>query len=180
MSSPIYTIGHSTRSLEKLVELLQQNQITQLIDVRSRPGSRRLPHFNANHLAQSLPLNGIKYLQLPALGGLRKTRPDSPNQGWRNLSFRGYADYMASDEWRQGLDQLITLSQSAVTSVMCAEAVPWRCHRSLIADGLVARDIEVHHIIGKKTPGVHFLNPLACVKDDHITYPGTLRLPLDE
>jgi uncharacterized protein (DUF488 family) len=144
----IWTIGHSTRSLDELIELLLRNEIELLADVRTAPGSRRLPHFGKSVLEVELPRHGIVYVHLPALGGLRKPRPDSVNSGWRNASFRGYADYMQTREFALALEDLMRLARERRTCVMCAEAVPWRCHRSLIADALTARGVEVLHIIG--------------------------------
>jgi uncharacterized protein (DUF488 family) len=144
--------------------------------VRTVPASRRMPHFAKAALERSLPAQGIGYLHMPALGGLRKPRPDSINLGWRNVGFRGYADHMQTDEFRRGLDQLISLRWRV--AIMCAEAVPWRCHRSLIADALLVRGVEVRHITGKGEPALHSLTPFAQVDGDRITYPAADTLGL--
>jgi len=169
----IFTIGHSTRSIDELVGLLRPNRIELLVDVRTVPGSRRLPQFNRPALERSLPAAGIRYLHLPELGGLRKPRPDSPNAGWRNSAFRGYADYMQEAGFHKALDRLIALADETTLAVMCAEAVPWRCHRSLIADALLVRGLSVRHIIDAQAPQLHELNPMAVVNGGRITYPAT-------
>jgi uncharacterized protein (DUF488 family) len=176
---PLFTVGHSTRALDELVELLRQHQVTLLADVRTSPASRRLPHFSRAALAALLPPRGLAYVHLPELGGFRRPRPGSPNDGWSNQSFRGYADYMATDQWRAGLERLVELAAEQNVAAMCAEALPWRCHRSLIADCLVARGLPVLHLLGPGQTQVHRLTPFACVKGDGITYPAPDRLPLD-
>jgi len=138
----LFTIGHSTRALDEFVQLLQANNVDLVADVRTAPGSRRMPHFASAALADELPLRGIEYVHLPELGGLRKPKSDSINMGWRNVSFRGYADYMQTDTFAVGLDHLLALAARHALAIMCAEAVPWRCHRSLIADALTARGVE--------------------------------------
>lgn len=145
----IYTVGHSTHSLEALVALLRPAGVTMLVDVRTVPRSRHNPQFNHEALEVDLPARGIAYQHLPALGGLRHPRPDSPNTGWDNPSFRGYADYMQTAEFREGLRQLLGLAAVGAgnMAVMCAEAVPWRCHRSLLADALTARGVAVAHLL---------------------------------
>jgi uncharacterized protein (DUF488 family) len=153
------------------VALLKQNHIQLLADVRTAPGSRRMPHFNRVDLERTLAADGIRYIHLPELGGLRKPRVDSPNGGWHNSSFRGYADYMQEPSFWQALDALIALARDSTVAIMCAEAVPWRCHRNLIADALTVRGLEVRHIIGNAQPRVHRLNPLARVNAGSITYP---------
>jgi uncharacterized protein (DUF488 family) len=135
----LFTIGHSTRTLDEFVRLLQANNVDLVADVRTAPGSRRLPHFAKAALADELPLQGIEYVHLPELGGLRGAKSDSINTGWRNLSFRGYADYMQTDAFAAALNHLLALAGGHALAIMCAEAVPWRCHRSLIADALTAR-----------------------------------------
>ncbi len=132
----LYTIGHSTRTLEEFLDLLQAHGIQELVDVRTIPQSRRYPHFGKDALATALKEAGIVYTHLPQLGGLRHTTKDSVNTGWRNLSFRGYADYMATNAFEEGLQALKAIAEQRITAIMCAEAVPWRCHRSLIADDL--------------------------------------------
>jgi len=146
--------------------------------VRTAPGSRRMPHFARASLELTLPERGIEYGHMPELGGLRKPRPDSVNAGWRNDSFRGYADYMQTDDFWRAIDQLRALAAAKTTAIMCAEAVPWRCHRSLIADALTVQGVEVRHITGKGQPAAHRLTPFAFVVDRRITYPGTDTLPI--
>jgi uncharacterized protein (DUF488 family) len=166
----IYTIGHSTRSLEELVALLQREGVRHLVDVRAHPGSRRHPHFHRDALALSLPEHGISYSHHPELGGRRRALPDSPNSGWRNVSFRAYADFMGTEVFRSALDALIALAGVEPVAIMCAEAVPWRCHRWLISDALVARGIEVRHILGASSEQ-HSLTRFAVVHDANVTYP---------
>ena len=151
---------------------MKQNQVELLVDVRTVPASRRMPHFAKAALERSLPEHGIAYLHMPELGGLRKPRPDSTNSGWRNVSFRGYADYMQTDEFWAAIDRLIVLAGQRRLAIMCAEAVPWRCHRSLIADALTVRGVEVRHITGPAAPSLHRLTPLAHVERGRITYPA--------
>ena len=139
--------------------------------MRTVPASRRMPHFARAALERSLPEHGIAYLHMPELGGLRKPRPDSINTGWRNVSFRGYADYMQTDEFWAGIERLRSLGDQHRTAIMCAEAVPWRCHRSLIADALTVRDVEVMHITSNAEPALHKMTPFARVEDGRITYP---------
>jgi uncharacterized protein (DUF488 family) len=152
--------------------------VERLIDVRTAPGSRRLPHFARASLEVALPERGIEYMHMPELGGLRKPRPDSVNSAWRNDSFRGYADYMQTDDFWLALDRLRALAAAKRTAVMCAEAVPWRCHRSLIADALTIQGVEVRHITGRGEPAAHRLTPFGFVVEGRITYPGTDTLPL--
>ncbi len=152
--------------------------VKRLIDVRTAPGSRRMPHFSRSSLEASLPAHGIEYLHMPELGGLRKPKRDSVNSAWRNDSFRGYADYMQTDEFWHAIDGLRKLAASKRTAIMCAEAVPWRCHRSLIADALTVEGVDVRHITGKGEPSPHRLTPFADVVNGRITYPGTDTLPL--
>ena len=152
--------------------------VERLVDVRTTPGSRRMPHFARASLEVTLPERGIEYLHMSELGGLRKPRHDSVNGGWRNDSFRGYADYMQTDDFWRAIDRLRVLAATKTTAIMCAEAVPWRCHRSLIADALTVRGIEVRHITGKGAPAAHRLTAFAAVVEGRITYPGTDTLPL--
>ncbi len=168
----IFTIGHSTRPLEQFIELLQAHGVTLVADVRTVPRSRHNPQFNRDTLPGALASAGIGYRHLPALGGLRRTSPESPNTGWRNASFRGFADYMQTPEFAAGLDELLTLAVQARVAIMCAETVPWRCHRSLIADALVVRGIPVEHIIGPGRTQAHQLTPFAHVEGIQITYPA--------
>jgi uncharacterized protein (DUF488 family) len=168
----IYTIGHSTRTSEDFIELLKQFGIEHLVDVRTVPRSRRNPQFNQENLSQALAAQEIQYTHLPELGGLRKPRLDSINNAWRNASFRGYADYMGTAEFEFGLEKLTGLADSGTVVVMCAEAVPWRCHRSLIGDALLVRGIEVIDIIGPGKSQPHKLTPFAQVEGTFVTYPG--------
>jgi uncharacterized protein (DUF488 family) len=178
-SLPIFTVGHSNRSLDALLGLLHEGEVELLADVRTRPGSQRLPHFSRPALEALLPGRGVGYVHLPELGGFRRPRPDSPNDGWQNRAFRGYADYMATPEWEAGLERLIGLAGERRTAVMCAEAVPWRCHRNLIADALVVRGLAVTHLLGPGQTQPHRLTPFAQIIDGRITYPAPDRLPLD-
>jgi uncharacterized protein (DUF488 family) len=168
----VLTIGHSTLPVETLIERLEAQGVTCLVDVRTIPRSRHYPQFNEDALAKALHRAGIGYTHVAALGGLRKTRPDSPNKGWRNTSFRGYADYMQTPEFEAGLELLIRLATRERVAIMCAEAVPWRCHRSLIADSLMVRGIPVAHIIGAGRPRPHALTRFAKVRGERITYPA--------
>jgi uncharacterized protein (DUF488 family) len=167
----IYTIGHSTRSLEELTALLEENGIERLADIRRYPGSRRYPHFSQDALSQSLPEHGIEYVHLPDLGGRRKSLPDSPNTFWRNEQFRAYADHMGTDEFREAVNGL--LASPKRTCVMCAEAVPWRCHRNLLADDLTRRGVEVLHILGPRSVKRHVLNSHARIERDRLVYPDS-------
>jgi uncharacterized protein (DUF488 family) len=171
----LFTIGHSTRSLDELVGLLREHDVTLLADVRTAPGSRRMPHFTKAALATALPVRGIEYAHLLELGGLRRPRPDSPNAGWRNESFRGYADHMADVDFAAGVERLVGWSRDRDVAVMCAEAVPWRCHRSLIADALLVRGVGVTHVIGPARTQPATLTPFARVDDGRITYPGPVQ-----
>jgi uncharacterized protein (DUF488 family) len=175
----VLTIGHSTRSLEELIALLERSQVAELWDVRTAPGSRRLPHFTKASLAAALPAHGIAYRHVKELGGLRKPRPDSINTGWRNESFRGYADHMQSAEFAAALNDLIAAQEGRRLAIMCAEAVPWRCHRSLIADALSARGVEVLEIIDEKPPRRHRMTPFALVESGTVRYPAADTLDLD-
>jgi uncharacterized protein (DUF488 family) len=170
----IFTVGHSTRSFEEFTDLLRAWRIDAIADVRTVPRSRRNPQFNADALAMALPAAGIAYLPMPALGGWRRPRPDSPNAAWRLASFRGYADYMQTPEFDHALDDLIAAARGHQLAAMCAEAVPWRCHRSLIADALVARGCDVHDILSATKADPHRLTPFARIEHHHVTYPATL------
>lgn len=170
----VYTIGHSTRSFDELVELLRAHGIERLVDVRTVPRSRTNPQFNRDTFGPALRNRRIAYRHMKELGGLRRARPDSVNTGWRNASFRGFADYMQTDEFRAALDELEALAAEKATAIMCAEAVPWRCHRSLIADALIARGHEVRDIMSPTSAKPRTLNPMAKVEGDEITYPGLL------
>src|SRR6266850_7667170 len=152
----IWTIGHSTRAIDEFISLLEENEINLLADVRAWPGSKRYPQFNKDALAESLSAHGIRYEHFPELGGKRKSKPDSRNVAWRNASFRGYADYMETEQFRRGVDRLVDLANDiGLTAIMCAEAVWWRCHRGLISDFLKARSTEVTHIVDAKKTEPH-------------------------
>lgn len=166
----IWTIGHSTRSLDELVELLEENKIEAVADVRSFPGSRKFPHFNAEALAVSLPKSGIQYFPLKQLGGRRKVRRDSPHTVWRNDAFRGYADYMDTDDFKKGIDELLDLASEKRIAIMCAEAVWWRCHRSMISDYLKAEGHTVLHIISSQKTEIHPFTSAAKIVDGHLYY----------
>ncbi|HXO18623.1 MAG TPA: DUF488 domain-containing protein [Thermoanaerobaculia bacterium] len=159
----VYTVGHSTRAAAELLSLLRENGVELLTDVRRFPGSRRYPQFSRQALAAALEAEGIAYLHAPDLGGRRPPRPDSPNTAWRVAAFRGYADYMDTAEFRAALERLIADAARRTTAILCAEAVPWRCHRRLIADALVAQGVEVRHILGPGRLDLHVLNPAARV-----------------
>ncbi len=172
MPLTIYTIGHSTRTLNTFLRLLHAHGIEQVADVRTVPRSRANPQFGQDALPAELEAEGLRYVHLPGLGGWRRPRPDSPNAGWRNASFRGYADYMLTPEFEQNLEALLALARTAPTAIMCAEAVPYRCHRSLIADALTARGIEVRHISSLRSANLHELTPWAKVEGTRLTYPA--------
>ncbi len=170
-SAPVYTIGHSTRTLADFIRLLKNFGVTLVADVRTVPRSRHNPQFNKDTLPLDLAAAGLGYLHLPGLGGLRKTRPESPNQGWRSPAFRGFADYMQTPEFEAELAGLLDLARKQPTAVMCAEAVPWRCHRSLIADALTVRGVRVEHILGLEKSQPHHLTPFARVAGTRLSYP---------
>jgi uncharacterized protein (DUF488 family) len=167
----IWTVGHSTRAIDEFISLIQANDIKLLADVRSLPGSRRYPQFNREMLAGSLGKAGIHYEHFPELGGRRKPRSDSRNLAWRNASFRGYADYMETEEFRKGVERLLDLAAGAgPTAIMCAEAVWWRCHRSLISDYLKARRIEVMHILDANKTQAHPYTSAARIVNGELSY----------
>ncbi len=168
----VCTIGHSTRDLDAFLHLLELHQAEVVVDVRTVPRSRRNPQFGRETLPASLRAAGIDYTHMPGLGGLRHPRPDSANSGWRNASFRGYADYMQTAEFQENLRQLMELASTRRIVLMCAEAVPWRCHRSLIADALLVRGYHVEHIMSATRSQPHRLTPWARVEDTQITYPA--------
>ena len=168
----IYTVGHSTRTTEQFLALLKAHGIEELVDVRTIPRSRHNPQFGREDLAASLQRAGIAYIHLGKLGGLRHASKDSVNLGWQNTSFRGFADYMATPEFTLGLDELKALAEQKTVAIMCAEAVPWRCHRSLISDALMILGWKVLHIQSRKTANLHKLTPLLEVQDGKITYPA--------
>jgi uncharacterized protein (DUF488 family) len=186
----IWTIGHSTRTIDEFISLLKENKINLLADVRTWPGSKRYPHFNKDALAKSLSEQGIRYEHFPELGGKRKSKPDSRNTAWRNASFRGYADYMETEQFQNGIERLLNIAgqgaeswavaekrydgSEAVTpcaiAIMCAEAVWWRCHRSLIADCLKARGVEVLHVLGATKVDPHPYTPAARIVNGELSY----------
>ncbi len=169
----LYTIGHSTRSLEEMVEILKSANVGLLVDVRTVPRSRHTPQFNKDRLQRQLPAMGIEYRHLPELGGFRQSIGEaSPNTGWRNKGFRGFADYMLTDAFTQALNDLIQIAREQRAAIMCAEAVPWRCHRSLIADALLIRGIQVQHLMGVDKAQSHELTSFAKVDGESIVYPG--------
>lgn len=175
MESPwptVWTIGHSTRVAADFIQILKIHQINKLVDVRSFPGSRRYPQFNSSELSESLAGGGIRYHHLPALGGRRRPSPYSKNTAWRNPSFRAYADHMETVEFKQGLEQLVELARKNRTAVMCAEALWWRCHRSLIADYLKALGATVIHVSDEKQGQIHPYTTAARVDQGRLSYEG--------
>ncbi len=169
----IFTVGHSTRALEEFIRLLQAYHVRTLVDVRTIPRSRRNPQFNQETLPNDLEKLGIKYAWLKGLGGLRRPQKESLNIGWRNASFRGFADYMQTPEFESSLQELIELARNRIIAIMCAEAVPWRCHRSLISDVLLVRGVQVEHIMSPKTSTKHAITKWARVEGQRIRYPST-------
>ena len=167
----VLTVGHSTRSIETFLELLVGHRVTQLVDVRTVPRSRHNPQFNEDALPISLATANIGYAHASGLGGFRPTTADSPNTGWRNLSFRGYADYMQTTDFAANLASVIELARTDRVALMCAEAVPWRCHRSLIADALLVHGVFACEIVNPKRLQPHKLTPFAGVRGEEITYP---------
>ena len=168
----VVTIGHSTRTLETFIQLLQIFDVKQVIDVRTVPRSRHNPQFNHDTLPDDLKTAGIGYLHMPGLGGLRRPKPDSINLGWRNTSFRGFADYMRTPEFEGHLGELVKLAERKRIALMCAEAVPWRCHRSLISDALEVRGIKVVHLLSATHPQPHRMTPFARWDGKSLTYPA--------
>jgi uncharacterized protein (DUF488 family) len=167
----IWTIGHSTRGIDEFISLLKENQIKLLVDVRAFPSSKRYPQFNKDALEESLTTYGIRYEHFPELGGKRKSKPDSRNTAWRNASFRGYADYMETEQFQKGIERLLDVAAEAgPTAVMCAEAVWWRCHRSLISDFLKARGLEVLHILGANKVEPHPYTSAARIVNGELSY----------
>ena len=167
----ILTIGHSTRTLPEFVEMLKAYHVTLVVDVRSVPRSRHNPQFNKETLPNALKLEGVSYVHMPGIGGLRRPKSDSVNTAWDNKSFRGYADFMQTKEFIEQLLDLIAFARENHVAVMCAEALPWRCHRSVIADALVVRNVKVEHIISKDSTIRHTLTEWAHVEGTKITYP---------
>ncbi len=168
----VLTIGHSTRPIDIFVRLLAANGVTHLVDVRTVPRSRHNPQFNSDALAGALQGAGIAYTHVPGLGGFRQASPDSANAAWRNASFRGYADYMQTPPFAQHLAEVITLAGQERIALMCAEAVPWRCHRSLISDALMVRGVAVEEIVSETRRQPHRLTPFARVDGTSLTYPA--------
>jgi uncharacterized protein (DUF488 family) len=165
----LMTVGHSTRTIEQFLELLRSHGVEALVDIRTVPKSRANPQFAGDALAKSLTAAGIEYRWIRGLGGLRHARKDSTNTGWRNASFRGYADYMQTPEFESALAELMRIPGR--TAILCAEAVPWRCHRSLVADALTARGVEVWHLMGAGKKNRHHMTPFAKVEGERVTYP---------
>ena len=170
-SPRVMTIGHSTRTLAEFIRLLQAHGVSRVVDVRTVPRSRHNPQFNKDSLPGELQKVGLEYIHLPGLGGLRHTNTGSLNAGWRNSCFRSYADYMQTPEFERSLDELILLAKKERVALMCAEAVPWRCHRSLVADALSVRDIAAIEILSESSYRLHKLTPFALVNGTQITYP---------
>jgi len=169
----VYALGHSTRTLDDLIAILEAHAITTLVDIRTIPKSRHNPQFNQDVLKEGLENRGIQYLHCRELGGLRKARKDSVNTGWKNASFRGFADYMQTRKFASAIRQLMRLAKSAPLAVLCAEGNPFRCHRSLVADALIVRGVRVFHLTGKTSVRAHTLTPFAQVHGTKITYPGS-------
>ncbi len=175
----VFTVGHSTHALDELVEILRSHGVDQVVDIRKMAGSRRNPQFGEDALSASLPEHGITYRRLEALGGLRRTRTSEAtvNGAWRNASFRSYADYMQTDDFTRGVDELLELARRRQVAIMCAEAVPWRCHRSLVGDALVARGVEVLDIMSQTSAKPHTLTSFAEVDGARVWYPATAENP---
>ena len=168
----LWTLGHSTHPIEAFVALLKAHGIQQLIDIRTLPGSTRHPQFNQDNLKDSLAAAKIGYRHMKGLGGLRKPKADSINTGWKNSGFRGYADYMQTEEFERQLEQLIEWSEEMPTAVMCAEALPWKCHRSLLSDALGVRKVQVRHIMSATQAPPHRRTPFAKISKGKLSYPG--------
>lgn len=168
----IFTIGHSTHPIVEFIELLKSNGIEEVADIRTIPKSRFNPQFNKETLSTYLRNRGIGYRHMKSLGGLRHSRNDSPNTGWKNLSFRGYADYMQAEEFKKAIEELAEIARNKTTVIMCAEALPWKCHRSLVGDALTIRGFEVEDIMGPNKLNRHKLTPWARVEGERIVYPG--------
>jgi uncharacterized protein (DUF488 family) len=169
----ILTLGHSILPIEDFLALLKAHSVERLFDIRTIPRSRRNPQFNQDALQKSLEKAGIEYVHVPALGGLRHANKDSTNTGWKNPNFRGYADYMQTPEFDAAIAGLIQAAADKRSAIMCAEAVPWKCHRSLVSDALTARNIPVEHIMGSTKRQPHSVTPFAQVRGTHVTYPAT-------
>ncbi len=167
----IFTIGHSTHAIDDFLEMLKAHGIKQVVDVRTIPKSRHNPQYNSDTLKETLKRSGIGYVHLPKLGGLRHARKDSVNTAWENASFRGFADYMQTGEFEEGLRELLETADGRKTAIMCAEALPWRCHRSLIGDALLVRGIEVLDIMSRASVKPHVMTPWAEIKGTRVIYP---------
>ena len=174
MTKVIYTIGHSTHTIDEFVQMLRAHRVEVVVDVRTIPKSHHNPQFNEDELRTNLLKYGIGYIHLKELGGLRHTTKASTNTAWRNMSFRGYADYMQGSEFKNGIERLIEIATRKNAVVMCAEAVPWRCHRSLIGDALAVRNIRVEDIMSEKTSKLHTMTWFAKIEGERITYPGEI------
>jgi uncharacterized protein (DUF488 family) len=172
MKARVWTVGHSTRSADEFNQILNAHQIGALVDVRSFPGSRRYPHFNKPELAKALEDNAIQYVHNPQLGGRRRPTPNSKNTAWKNPSFRAYADHMDSEEFQEGIEALLELARGKRTAIMCAEALWWRCHRSMISDYLKADGIEVIHILDDKHTQLHPYTAAARIVEGRLSYEG--------
>ncbi len=176
-SLTVWTVGHSTRTIEEFIDILRQHRIEILVDVRHFPGSRRFPHFGKIALHDALVAAGIRYEHLVELGGRRPVRPDSRNVAWRNASFRGYADYTETQPFRDGVARLLEIARAGRTAFMCSEALWWRCHRSIIADYLRATGVEVFHILGARKVQAHPYTAAAQMVDGHLSYAGSQEEP---
>ncbi|WBS00435.1 DUF488 domain-containing protein [Pseudoduganella sp. SL102] len=174
---PVFTIGHSNRPIQEFIDLLREHRVARLLDIRTVPKSRHNPQFGQDQLPASLADAGIAYQYIGALGGLRHPRKDSPNAGWRNKSFRGYADYMQTDAFWHGVDEVAALAGRERIALMCAEAVPWRCHRSMVADALAVRGIAALHIINRGKTRPHVLTGFARVEGGNLVYPPEQEAP---
>lgn len=172
MPNLVYTIGHSTRPLEELTDLLRQFGVAELVDVRHFPGSRHNPQFNLENLREQLPAAGLLYSHQPELGGHRPHKPNSINLAWQNEAFRAYADYMATPEFAAGMEALLAKARARQACIMCAEVLPWRCHRRLIADALLVEGFEVQHILDARSVRPHVLTPWARVVEGRLIYPA--------
>jgi uncharacterized protein (DUF488 family) len=171
-SIQVWTIGHSTRSIDDFIEALASQRIKTLVDVRSFPSSRKFPHFNQQALSESLAEVEIEYLHMPELGGRRRARKDSPNTQWRNSAFRGYADYMETDAFREGIQRLLALAETGRTAIVCSEAVWWRCHRSMISDYLKSTGVSVTHILSATKSELHPYTSAASIVAGELSYRG--------
>jgi uncharacterized protein (DUF488 family) len=170
-TTTIFTIGHSTLPLDQFIDILKAHDIQLVADVRTIPRSRHNPQFNSEALANGLKASGLGYVHMPGLGGLRHAKKDSPNQGWENASFRGFADYMQTKEFEESLRGLVEAAKEQMTAIMCAEVLPWRCHRSLIGDALFVRGIAVMDIMSRKSAKPHTLPAWAEVREGRVVYP---------